>query len=592
MTLPNRIQLVAAVLVLVPLSGAVAYWRAFSSIKPYDDEGGLMFGLREFQRGSVLYDKVPSIYGPMYYIYQSVPYILTGAPASHDSVRFVSTVFRTGTGLLFFFLVFGITRSVAWALVAHYFAFRFLAFVGDETAHPAEICIFLLVALCLAAKFRGRMLWFGVLCGAMAVSKINVGIIACAALAPIVSCALPRSKVRNVLVGLSVAGITSFPLRLMWGGLGQPAWLYLSLIITISTTSSLIMALSDESEGIGWPELGVLVVSCIMTVLAVCSIVVMRGTTPGAIINDLVVFPASKFIRVMNQPPHVSGWALLWCAVNLCLAAWARWGRIPFVLLTFLRFAMGAIVVWHFVDKQYVSLFTTAAPMMWLLIAPVNNVVVTAKTTRMLLAVLGTIQVCYVYPVAGQQAAFVCVLITAGAIVCVWDALRSVELPTPATMSNLAPIAASILILVLTISSGYSNFRTFESGQSLGIPGAEHLRLEPDLVTTLRHLIAAARNCSMVATLPGLPSFNIWTDRPMVPGTGGGAWMLGLDDAAQVAAARVLQEQPRACAIYYPHALRMWFPGSEPKSGPLVVDIVDRMRVEFEDGGYLFMTRP
>ena len=44
-------------------SAGIAYWRAFSRMVPYDDEGTMMLGLDRFFRGQPLYDSVRSIYG-------------------------------------------------------------------------------------------------------------------------------------------------------------------------------------------------------------------------------------------------------------------------------------------------------------------------------------------------------------------------------------------------------------------------------------------------------------------------------------------------------------------------------------------------
>src|SRR5262249_5482872 len=144
------------------------------SITVYDDEGTMMLKIREFQAGGILYDQVFSIYGPVFFIYESIPRMLTGAPVSHDSVRVATAVLRVASGLVFFLLVYRMTGSLVLSLAAHRVAFRALVFSGIETAHPQEICILLLLAVPLAATARRQaaLILFGFLCSAMALSKV------------------------------------------------------------------------------------------------------------------------------------------------------------------------------------------------------------------------------------------------------------------------------------------------------------------------------------------------------------------------------------------------------------------------------------
>src|SRR5438128_1647218 len=139
MTKGNRLRFGACLFLVIVLSGARAWWHAYSSIAPYDDEGTLMLSVQRFFEGRILYDKLPSYYGPLYYFYQWVPHALTGAPISHDSVRMISVCFWVAAGLVLFLLVYRATGSLVLALAAHFTGFRVLGFIGTETAHPHEM---------------------------------------------------------------------------------------------------------------------------------------------------------------------------------------------------------------------------------------------------------------------------------------------------------------------------------------------------------------------------------------------------------------------------------------------------------------------
>ena len=97
--------LALAILLLVP-AGITAYYRAFMGIEPFDDEGALIEMARSFLSGRPLYDSVPSIYGPTFFLYQRLVHTLAGSPITTDSVRFVSVAFWLGSGLLVFVMVY------------------------------------------------------------------------------------------------------------------------------------------------------------------------------------------------------------------------------------------------------------------------------------------------------------------------------------------------------------------------------------------------------------------------------------------------------------------------------------------------------
>src|SRR5262245_27865290 len=79
----------ALALVLMVPASITAYYYAFLRIRPYDDEGTLMDVVRSFLSGHPLYDAVPCIYGPAFFLYQWAAHRLAGAPVTTDSIRFV-----------------------------------------------------------------------------------------------------------------------------------------------------------------------------------------------------------------------------------------------------------------------------------------------------------------------------------------------------------------------------------------------------------------------------------------------------------------------------------------------------------------------
>jgi hypothetical protein len=123
----------------------------------------------------------------------------------------------------------------------------------------------------------------------------------------------------------------------------------------------------------------------------------------------------------------------------------------------------------------------------------------------------------------------------------------------------------------------------------LGLPGAQRLRVEPELANSLRRLQAAAQPCSMLVSLPGLLSLNLFSGKPAPSGTDGEVWMFFLSDSEQAAAVRELMAQPHPCAVYSPEVAMFWTDGRQLSTGPLVRYIVHDLHTQFETGGYRFM---
>src|SRR5215471_12931990 len=131
-----------AILLMLP-AALTAYYRIFMGIKPYHDEGALISMTRDFLAGHLLYDAIPSMYGPTFFFYQWLAHALTGAQVTTDSVRFISVAFWVGSSLVVFAIVYRGTRSWALAAATYVVAFRVLTFIGDDPSHPQELCMFL-----------------------------------------------------------------------------------------------------------------------------------------------------------------------------------------------------------------------------------------------------------------------------------------------------------------------------------------------------------------------------------------------------------------------------------------------------------------
>lgn len=593
MTATHRLSRFAAtLLMLLALSGATAWWRVYSHLTAYDDEGTLMLSVQRFFDGGILYDAVTSIYGPLFYFCQWLPHAFTGAPVTHDSVRVISAAFWVASALVCFLLVYRATGSLLLAIAAHFTSFRVLRLIGTEVSHPHEICILLLLGVAMAACFRGRwsMIWIGALVGGIAMTKINLAILAAAAVGVVFSFALDGERLRRWLMPLAVAGALAVPFLLMSANLGHSWAIALATLTTLSLASAMLAAGRDHTTRISLTDCGIALLGACASAALIASFALLHGSTLAGMFQSLVLWPRLHFAQGWSLPLDVPPVTLAWAAANLALAWLYRRGRLPGLPLPSLKLLLAAAVVIMVGGAWYTLLINIATPMLWLVACPPPGQAPAGASflLRPVLAITGVLQVLYAYPVAGGQKQFVSVLIVVAAGLCFSDALPWLRERFP-----FRP-AASLLVLVFMaayLQMAYAGMRVYQAAEPLGLRGAVRLRAEPWLAASLRRLVAASEPCSMLLSEPGMLSLNLFSGRPAPSTVRSGPWMLLLSEPEQEAAVREIQAQPRPCVIYNPHILKVWTQGKVSAPGPLQRLIREGFHTEFETEGYQFMVR-
>jgi hypothetical protein len=472
-------------------------------------------------------------------------------------------------------------------------AFRALRFIGIETAHPQEICMLFLLAVPLAATARRQvaLICFGFLCSAMALSKVNVGIFAAASLGVVLSMALPHSRVQRALAFVIALAAIVLPFALMRARLDQDSTLRLALLASSSIAGAIISPGMNEIVPVRWRDLALGLLSAVIGAAVIASSVLAHGTTVRAMVQSLLIVPSTGFIQDVNIKLPLPWPMIAWSAVNLALAWIASRRRLPSPVIDWMKLALGALVGYFVFTYELPQLVGLAAPMLWLVASPGGRPTPGGGLLRPLLAVLSTITVLYTFPVAGWQTAFVSVLMVACAALCVWDTLPWAASILPAKISRFVPAGVAAVVTVVMVFSAWSIYGVFRSCEPLGLPGAAHLRLDPELTSTFRRLSQEAKSCSMLATLPGLLSFNLFSGTPAPQGVRSGAWVLWLDNAAQTEVVREMESLPRPCAIYCPKALDIWIRGGKLAPTPLVKYVMSDLPLKFESGGYRFMAK-
>jgi hypothetical protein len=92
-----------------------------------------------------------------------------------------------------------------------------------------------------------------------------------------------------------------------------------------------------------------------------------------------------------------------------------------------------------------------------------------------------------------------------------------------------------------------------------GLRGSEWLHLPPEQATRFESIArSVGTNCSILFTMPGMASFNIWSGVPTPDGWNLTGWMKGISPERQAEILGILKANSRACAILNRPLVRFW----------------------------------
>src|SRR5437764_11747354 len=115
-----------------------------------------MLSVKQYLGGMRIYQDVYSIYGPVYYFYNSLLHVLTSSPVTHDVTRLSSLVPWLGCALFCAWATLRLTGSLVVASMAHVFVAAKMVFFRAEPGHPQELLILLLVAFAVLPVFTSH----------------------------------------------------------------------------------------------------------------------------------------------------------------------------------------------------------------------------------------------------------------------------------------------------------------------------------------------------------------------------------------------------------------------------------------------------
>lgn len=522
-----RGSIILALLATGLLFGVTGYWRMFAHFPGYDDEGYILLTVREYLQRGDLYGTVYSQYGPAFYVVFDAWHGLTGIAVDHAFARWFSLVCWMGCAAGAGVLVWraGSGRAAAWFAATAVFLFNYQ--ISEEAFHPGALVILVLpwalvVLLELVARGRGRMaaVAMGAAIAGLTLLKINVGVLFALGLGFGVLLSSGSGRWRWIGALGVLAGATG----LMHGLIGA-VWVQVFLLLVAVGAFGLATVARAHVRWEGRQVLVGLAGAAMLTGL-VLAVIRARGTSFSALVEGILLGPlrhAGAYSFAVDWRPGTVASAL----VSLGALAWFHGPGREKNPVRAAAWLAGLRVV-HFVGLLGVAfrldharvigvLFSYFLPWLWLWVArlPVVADKRPGPAREMIAAVL-LLQALHAYPVGGIQlcwGAFLVFPLAALALpgTAAWLAAR----PSGRWFGPALPVALTLGVVAKAGWFAAEFRRDYGRGHPLALAGTGALRLSPREVVTYRALVTnAALHADRLFSLPGMFSFNLWSEVP------------------------------------------------------------------------------
>ncbi|MEO6873698.1 MAG: hypothetical protein ABI222_02635 [Opitutaceae bacterium] len=592
---------------------AMGYWMLFSNLAIYDDEGYFLISAREYFAHGGLYQFVYSQYGPAFYVLADIFQHLAGAPLDHTFARFITLALWLGTAGCCAGLVLRRTASrllTGFTLTA---VFLYLYFITDEPFHPGSLIIFLLALsvwllteLIDCRKLNAAALVAGGMAAVLILTKINVGaffVIGLGAWGLLHA----TSRTARRLTGLAVtAGLVLFAVALMHT-LWSERWVQIYLAVFAAGAVTLVRVLPDEPL-LKPRQAWLFFAGAVGMALVVLIAVGLRGTSVAGLLDGVLLGPLrhpGNYSYPVDWRPGTGFIAAL--SLGLALAyPWvqrrfsaATADRLVIVLrlLQTLGLLTGLALLMNF--RVVGAIFSYVAPLIWTWVIPLRGAENSGRpsVSRGLLGLVLLLQYLHAYPVGGSQESwgtflFIPLVALGLAEIREWRAAA----PSGAGVTPRRWLVfASLLLVVPVTKAGWAAVtahQRYAARTDLGLPGAGRLHLPESQATAYRLLaLNAVVHGDQLFSLPGLFSFNLWTDLPTPTRKNTTLWFTLLNDGEQTAIIRSIEQSARPCIIMQESLVQLMLAGKVPIHGILVDYIQHHFTVAFRIEGFAFLVR-
>jgi hypothetical protein len=623
----NRL-LVPLVYFAILVGGAfIAYWEMFSFFAPYDDSGYFIHTIQLFTHGQVLYDRVFTEYGPFSYELWGAVFDLANRTISTDTGRLAVVGLRLFSSLLLGLSCQRLTGRLAIGVIVQVLSFSLLQALRAEPMHASGVVCLLFAITIAVTSFmlpghrRAALLVLGALVAALTLTKVNLGGFAAIAVAYAAVMALPRLWGIAPLRWLAIIALVAISPLLMWGNLtAQWAQDYAilgvagSLALVLATAPPLRTGASDGEEARRWTTW--LLAGFGMCMVVVIGIILILGTSLGALFNETVVVPASGV--GITIPIDLTEDVLYW-AVGAVAAAWvvrrlqSGSARAHPGLPGALGRILAALAIWLSivsVDPLNISPenanFALAMVLAWAAAIPStrDDGSLQGRFARLFIPSLAVLEALMAYPAAGTQVMFGSLLFLVCGAICFADGWSDLEawgaarrtgdgaLAPRTIMSALATALAVAFTFQYIVRPLEVSGNAYAANQRLPIAGATLLRLPSEQMATFKQITTLLRaRCRSVITLPGMFSFNLWSGLPAPSGLMDEPFWAQLSRAQERTALASAMATPGLCAVRNDQLAANWNGGKPPPQVPLVKFIEQDFIPVVQYGGYVVSFR-
>lgn len=564
--------------------GFLGWFMMAATFMTYDDEGYVLYSVRMFCEGHPLYSEVFSQYGPAYYLFYRALHAVTGLVYTHDVGRLLTLGYWLGT-----VLVLGITtRRLGGSVAAGWFAaaMAFVVVVKNicEPFHPGAPLAFLSALAAWAGaecvrreSIRPMGVVVATIGAAMLLTKINVGVfLFCAFGSWWLFTVFTGESARRVITGGLAIVIAAIPLLLMRAHLDTAWGASFALVFAFGALSigAQIRGLppAPASPGIAphW------IVSALAFLAVVVAAMSALGTSPAELWHGVVVSPL-RHPGVYSTPAPTTPIIATITALSLLLSLVVL--RLPdsrtrtAIVLGARLLVLGGFFYaatrgdsWTNLSSRVLAWGPACA--VWLLL-PITPTATPLLRARWWIAWVFVWQILQAYPVAGSQIGWgsvVGVVILALGIDEIGRWMRPRWRRTPALVAVGLAYAS-----FLCIRPAAHNARLWwPDSLPLEIPGSTTIQPPPAITKAIGVVnTTLVEEASIVATLPGMLSFNLWSGRPSPIVANTTHWFSLLDTARQEASVRALEDDPRAILVFHRDLINFLAKDGIVLSGPL-----------------------
>ncbi len=584
---------------------SVGYLASLTAFARYDDEGYILLSIRDFVSGQALYDSVFTQYGPWPYQLSAVLKVVDPRLMTHDSARGLTSFLWTVTSLAGGGIAWILSRR-AWVVAASVPAtFGFLWITPMTIAHPGNLIAATLavsLALSLALWSAGRSTFaaitLGVTCGALLLTKINVGGLLALSILTYFLAVDTSLRPWGRRLGLTLFALT--PWVLMAANL-RSGWVIPYCVAFGISGYLLVRWRGMEPVGplprLPWKPVAL---GCAGFLAAVTAATMSQGSTLWGVLDGVLLRPLlhpGSFAIPLEWSP--AAWAFLGVLVGG--AVWSRGGSKrtnPMAdslgvirLLVAGMFVLGA-GRWLSMEGLW-ALTVISIPLVPMMMAPLGPGPSARANPAMLLAGLIALgQILHFYPVAGAQMAwgsFLLIPLFATGIAEANEYLGR-RFRVRWAFRHIVPASLVVVSWLQVVAYGAGALDRWTTREPLDLPGSARMRLAEDDRSALRILTAnAIAHGEVLYSQPGLFSFNIWSGVPSPGNLNVTHWMWLLSDREQEAVVAALRAASRPVLIRNWELERFLEDLGVPLSGPLVEHIRSEYEELFRLHGYSFL---